>query len=230
MRENQKRLAAARALEEVRDGMRLGLGTGSTARHFVELLGEKVAVGLRVTCVPTSEITAEQARGLGIPLTTLDETPELDLTVDGADEVAADLTLIKGGGGALLREKIVAAASLRMVVIADESKLVETLGAYPLPVEVNAFGLAVTQRAVEQVVGKEGEGGTVRLRSNSDGTPFLTDGGHLILDALFGRISRPKAVAEALQDIPGVVEHGLFIGLCRRAYVAGDAGVRLVDA
>lgn len=230
MQENKKRLAAAKALEEVRPGMRLGLGTGSTARHFVDLLGARVADGLDVLCVPTSEVTAAQARELNIPLTTLDETPELDLTIDGADEIAPDLTLIKGAGGALLREKIVAAASARMVVIADASKLVDVLGACALPVEVNAFGLAVTKRAVEQVNRDLGEGGDVRLRTKADGSPYETDGGHLILDALFGRISRPEAVSEALMTIPGVVEHGLFIGLCRRAYVAADDGIRIFDA
>src|SRR6266853_229400 len=145
----QKRAAAARAVEFVRPGMRLGLGTGSTARPFVELLAERVRTGLAVVAVPTSEETRAQAERLGVPLTTLDETPELDMTVDGADEIAPDLTLIKGGGGALLREKIVAAASARMVVIADESKWVKTLGRFPLPVEVMPFGLAATRRAVE---------------------------------------------------------------------------------
>ena len=146
--EAQKRQAAARAVEWVRPGMRLGLGTGSTAKHFVELLAERVRGGLKVVGVPTSETTRADAQRLGVPLTTLDETPELDMTVDGADEIAPDLTLIKGGGGALLREKIVAAASARMVVVADESKWVETLGRFPLPIEVMQFGLAATRRAV----------------------------------------------------------------------------------
>src|SRR5688572_3434381 len=144
--DTQKREAAAGALDFVRPGMRLGLGTGSTARHFVELLGERVRAGLDVIAVPTSEATQADAERCGIPLTTLDETPELDLTVDGADEIAPDLSLIKGGGGALLREKIVAAASARMVVIADASKWVATLGRFPLPIEVVPFGLAATER------------------------------------------------------------------------------------
>ena len=147
--EDYKRAAAARALEFVRPGMRLGLGTGSTAKHFVDLLGERVRAGLDVVAVPTSEVTRAQAAQLGIPLTTLDETPELDLTVDGADEIAPDLTLIKGGGGALLREKIVASASAEMVVIADLSKWVPVLGRFPLPVEIAPFGAAATRRAVE---------------------------------------------------------------------------------
>lgn len=230
MSEHQKREAAARALEEVQPGMRLGLGTGSTARHFVELLGERVAGGLDVLCVPTSEATAAQARGLGIPLSDLDATPELDLTVDGADEVGPGLTLIKGGGGALLREKIVAAASRRMVVIADASKLVETLGRFPLPIEVNRFGLGATTRRIESIMQETGATGALELRQVASSQPFLTDGGHYVLDALFGRIVSPKALSIALLDIPGVVQHGLFIGMCRRAYVAGPHGVRIHDA
>jgi ribose 5-phosphate isomerase A len=228
--ENQKRAAAARALQEVRPGMLLGLGTGSTARHLVELLGEQVAAGFDVLCVPTSEVTASQARSLNIPLTDLDATPELDLTIDGADEVAPDLTLIKGAGGALLREKIVAAASQRMIVIADASKRVETLGRFPLPVEVNPFGLGATRRAIERAMARFDAEGDLRQRLGADGSAFVTDGGHYILDAFFGRISDPKAVSNALLDIPGVVEHGLFIGLCRRAYIAGDGEVIAFDA
>jgi ribose 5-phosphate isomerase A len=227
--ENQKRAAAARALEDVRPGMRLGLGTGSTARHFVDLLGEKVRAGLEVICVPTSEVTAAQARSLNIPLTDLEMTPSLDLTVDGADELDPGLSLIKGAGGALLREKIVAAASLQMTVIADASKRVETLGRFPLPIEVNAFGLGVTRLGIEAVMRDHGAEGGLRQRLNPDGSAFLTDGGHPILDASFGRISRPEALATALLEIPGVVEHGLFIGLCRRAYVAGDDGVTVIE-
>lgn len=210
--------------------MRLGLGTGSTAWHFVDLLGEKVAAGLDVICIPTSEVTAAQARSLNIPLTDLELTPELDLTVDGADEVGPGLALIKGGGGALLREKIVAAASARMVVIADASKLVPTLGQFKLPIEVNAFGLGATRRAIEAVMARFGAEGGLKERLGKDGSRFLTDGGHLILDAFFGRISAPEAVSDALLEIPGVVEHGLFISLCDRAYIAGDTGVTVVDA
>jgi ribose 5-phosphate isomerase A len=224
-----KRAAAEAALAEVRPGMRLGLGTGSTARHFVELVGARVQLGFACICVPTSEQTAAQARSLGISLTTLDETPHLDLTVDGADEITPDLTLIKGAGGALLREKIVAAASDRMVVIADTSKTVDVLGRFALPIEVNAFGLEVTTRAVAAVMKDAGAEGHPVLRMR-DGKAFVTDGGHLILDALFGRISAPEALALALSGIPGVVEHGLFIGLCKRAYVAGSEGVRVIDA
>lgn len=229
MIENQKRAAAAAALAEVEPGMRLGLGTGSTARHFVDLLGERVAGGLDVVCVPTSEATAEQARSLGIRLTTLEETPQLDLTVDGADEIGPELTLIKGAGGALLREKIVASASARMVAIADASKRVEVLGRFPLPLEVTPFGLGATERAVAALMRGMGTDGTAKLRRGPGGEPVVTDGGHYVLDAFFGRISAPKALANALSDIPGVLEHGLFIGLCRRAYVAGEGGVVALD-
>src|SRR5204863_9267884 len=187
-----KRNAAAGALDFVRSGMRLGLGTGSTAKHFVDLLAERVRGGLDVVAVPTSEVTRAQAERLGIPLTTLEETPELDLTVDGADEIAPDLSLIKGGGGALLREKIVAAASARMIVIADESKWVSVLGRFPLPVEVEPFGLAATRRAVQAAAAAAGCAGPALLRRAKDGHAFVTDGGHWILDAAFERIADPK--------------------------------------
>jgi ribose 5-phosphate isomerase A len=209
--------------------MRVGLGTGSTAAHFVELLAERVRDGLRVVAVPTSEVTRAQAERLGIPLTTLDETPELDLTVDGADEVAPDLSLIKGAGGALLREKIVATASARMVVIADQSKRVATLGRFPLPVEVVPFGLEATRRAVEAAAAAAGAPGPARLRRGQDGHAFVTDGGHFILDAALERIARPEVLAARLAAIPGVVEHGLFIGLARAAVIAGPDGVNVVE-
>ena len=230
MSEDLKRQAAAAALSEIRPGMRVGLGTGSTARQLVDLLGGRVRDGLDVLCVPTSETTAAQARGLGIPLTTLDETPELDLTIDGADEIGPRLALIKGGGGALLREKIVASASRRMVVIADRSKLVDVLGRFPLPIEVNRFGLRATRLAVQRVALEYGAEGGVELRLDKAGQPLVTDGGHLILDAFFGRISNPEALSTDLHDVPGVVEHGLFLRLCHRAYVAGPDGVETIDA
>src|ERR1700756_420715 len=173
-----KRQAAARALEAVTDGMKLGLGTGSTARHFVDLLGEKVRAGMKVIGVPTSEATRAQAEQCGIALTTLDEVDRLDLTVDGADEVDPAFNLIKGGGGALLREKIVAAASDRMIVIADETKWVKTLGRFPLPVEVIPFGLSATRRAMERAFAESGVSGQTSLRKAKDGHVFVTDGGH----------------------------------------------------
>lgn len=229
MSNDPKWLAAKAAMAEVESGMRLGLGTGSTAKHFVDIVGRAVQNGLDVICVPTSEVTAAQALSLGIPLTDLETTPELDLTVDGADELGPGLALIKGGGGALLREKIVAAASRRMIVIADQSKKVEMLGRFPLPIEVNHFGLGVTTAAIAAVMAAFNAEGELRRRLKADATPFVTDGGHAILDAFFGRIPQPEALARALADIPGVVEHGLFIGLCQRAYVAGPAGIDVLD-
>jgi len=226
--EAQKRASAARALDFVRPGMRLGLGTGSTARHFVELLAERVRDGLAVVGVPTSEATRQDAERLGIPLTTLDETPALDLTVDGADEVAPDLSLIKGGGGALLREKIVAQASARMVVIADESKSVATLGRFPLPIEVVPFGLASTQRAIAAVAAAMGLSGPIVLRRDKSGHSFVTDGGHWILDAALARIPDPRGLGERLAAIAGVVEHGLFVGLATTVIIAGPSGVRVI--
>ena len=224
-----KRAAAAWAIEFVRPGMRIGLGTGSTAAHFVALLAERVRAGLDIIAVPTSEATRAQAARLGIVLTTLDETPELDLTVDGADEIAPDLTLIKGGGGALLREKIVATASARMVVVADESKWVSVLGRFPLPVEIAPFGATVTQRMVEAAVSGEGDAVPAPLRLDQNGHAFVTDGGHWLLDAQLRRIADPRALASKLSAIPGVMGHGLFIGLAQAAIVAGPDGVRLIE-
>lgn len=221
--------AARAALDQVQDGMRLGIGTGSTAEEFVRVLAERVAGGLSIIGVPTSERTAALCKELGVPLTTLDETPELDLTIDGADEIGPELGLIKGGGGALLREKIVAAASQRMIVIADKTKMVESLGRFPLPIEVNAFGLRATVVAIEKVAKELGLEGPLAVRER-DGKPFVTDGGHLIVDASFGRIPDPRALAIALNAIPGVVEHGLFLDLADTAFVAGDGQVRTVVA
>src|SRR5215207_8118194 len=227
--DTQKRQAAARALDFIEPGMRLGLGSGSTAVHFVALLGERVQAGLEVVGVPTSETTRRQAEDLGIALTTLDDTPALDMTVDGADEIGPDLSLIKGGGGALLREKIVAAASARMVVIADQSKWVPVLGRFPLPVEVMPFGLAATRRAVEAACAAAGCPGPTEVRKGRDGHAFVTDGGHWILDARLERIANPAALAGKLAQIPGVVEHGLFIGMAQAAILAGPAGARVVE-
>ena len=225
-----KKLAAARALELVRPGMRLGLGTGSTAKHFVDLLGARVAAGLDVICVATSEATQAQALALAIPMSTLDETPELDLTVDGADEIDPQLRLIKGGGAAHLREKIVAAASVRMIVIADDSKLVERLGRFPLPIEVVPFGLEATRRAVAAAIAGCGSAGELVLRKRPDGARLVTDNGNYILDAHLGAIAQPEALALALGQVPGVVEHGLFIGLASGAILAGADGLRLLGA
>jgi ribose 5-phosphate isomerase A len=224
-----KRQAAARALEHVEDGMKLGLGTGSTAKHFVDLLGDKVRAGMKVVGVPTSEATRAQALACGIPLTTLDAIDRLDLTVDGADEIDPALDLIKGGGGALLREKIVAAASDRMIVIADDGKSVDVLGRFPLPIEVIPFGLAATQRAIAAAFAQGGVSGQMRVRNGKDGHVFVTDGGHWIVDAHLGRIADAPRLAGLLSLIPGVVEHGLFIGLAGTAYLAGAQGIRVVE-
>jgi ribose 5-phosphate isomerase A len=224
-----KRLAAARALEEVRDGMKLGLGTGSTAKHFVELLGKQVRAGLKVVGVPTSEATRADAERCGIALTTLDDIDRLDLTVDGADECDPALNLIKGGGGALLREKIVAAASDRMIVIADESKWVDPLGSFPLPIEVVPFGVAATRHAMAKAFAQAGVSGEMAVRKARDGHFFVTDGGHWIVDAHLGRIGDAPRLAGLLNTIPGVVEHGLFIGLADTAVLAGADGIRVVE-
>ncbi len=224
-----KRQAAARALEEVRDGMKLGLGTGSTAKHFVELLGERVRAGLKVVGVPTSEATRIDAVRCGVPLTTLDDIDRLDLTVDGADEIDPALNLIKGGGGALLREKIVAAASDRMIVIADETKWVAALGLFPLPVEIIPFGLAATRRAMAEAFARSAVSAHLAVRNRKDGHVFVTDGGHWIIDAHLGRIPDPARLGSLLSAIPGVVEHGLFIGLAHTAVLAGAKGIRVIE-
>jgi ribose 5-phosphate isomerase A len=224
MAEELKRRAAEAALSHVQDGMRLGLGSGTTMAHFVDLLGTRVAQGLSVVGVPTSERTAALARRAGIPLTTLDATPELDLAVDGADEVGPSLALIKGAGGALLREKIVANASERMIVVADAGKRVLELGACPLPIEVAAFGLTATALAIERVAIELGLTPALDLRQDG-GAPYLTDGGNRIIDASFGRIPDPEALAVRLAGIPGVIEHGLFLGFADLALLASPDGV-----
>lgn len=228
--EKAKRQAAAAAIDLVRPGMRLGLGTGSTVAHFIALLGERVAQGLKVVGVPTSERTRAQAEALSIPLATLDELSELDLTIDGADEFDLRLRLIKGGGGALLREKIVAAASRRMVVVADSSKSVKTLGKFPLPVEVSKFGFEATRRLIAREAEIVGCIGTITLRTTQEGQAFVSDSGHYIVDCAFGAIPAPEELAERLISIPGVVEHGLFIGFARAVISAGPEGVEILGS
>jgi ribose 5-phosphate isomerase A len=224
-----KRAAAARALDFVTDGMKLGLGTGSTAEAFLELLGERVRRGLRITGVPTSARTAEKARMLGIPLGDLDALAPLDLTVDGADEADDALDLIKGGGGALLREKIVAASSRRMIVIADASKRVARLGRFPLPVEVETFGHATTAVRIGRVLQALGYSDCpIRLR-NAGKQPFETDAGNAIYDCALDAIMDTGVLGRALSDIPGVVEHGLFVGLASALIVAGTDGVDVLQ-
>lgn len=219
-----KRQAADMALAEVRDGMILGLGTGSTAAIFVDLLGARVRGGLRVTGVPTSERTAVQARGLGIALAELGDHAALDLTVDGADEVQpGSLALVKGLGGALLREKLVAAASRRMIVVVDEGKIVPTLGRGPVPVELVAFGVKTTLARLREA------GAEPSLRMGGDGAPFHTDGGNLIADCRFAAIPDPAALHARLKSLVGVVETGLFVGLASRVIVGSAHGPRILE-
>jgi len=217
--------SARAALGLVKNGMRLGIGSGSTADEFIRLLADEIKGGLEIIGVPTSIKTKNLCDELGVPLTTLEEMPELDLVIDGADEVDAKFQLIKGGGGALLREKIVAHASKGMAVIADESKLVETLGAFPLPIEVNKFGLAATHQAISTVALKLGLSGEITLRGG-EVSPFETDGGHLIVDASFSHIPDASALSKELLEIPGVVEHGLFLGYARVVFLASPDGVK----
>lgn len=226
-----KFVAAKRALDYVESGMRLGLGTGSTAAWMVRILGEMVREeGLKVVCVPTSERTADLARKVGVPIKTLEEVKWLDLTIDGADEFDANLNLIKGGGGALLQEKIVATASDQMVVITDASKEVETLGAFPLPVEVVAFGWETTKALAEEaLMNVDVMGSTGTLRMDRD-RPFVTDEGHHIIDFHLRRIGEPRKLSLILNQIPGVVENGLFIDICDSVVIGyGDGHVEVRD-
>jgi ribose 5-phosphate isomerase A len=220
-----KRAAAGRALEFVRDGMKLGLGTGTTAEAFLDLLAEKVRSGLQIIGATTSQRTAEMARALGIPLGDLDELAPLDIDIDGADEADRDFNLIKGGGGALLHEKIVACSSKRMIVIMDGSKLVERLGQFPLPVEVTCFGHGTTARRIRNAAASLGYVDMpVKLR---DG--FVTDSGNLIYDCSFGAIRDTRLLAIALAVIPGVVDHGLFLNLASTLVIARPDGVEVIE-
>jgi ribose 5-phosphate isomerase A len=223
-----KRVAAERAVElEVRSGMRLGLGTGSTAMRMLDALGERLADGRLsdIVGVPTSEVTAARCRELGIGLSTLGQTPRLDVVIDGADEIDPQLRLIKGLGGAHLREKVVAYAGRRMVVIADESKLVDRLGqTAPLPVEVIPFALPVCERLLSEL------GWSPHLRPAGPSGPFVTDEGNWILDCRRADWSDPESLADSVSAIPGVVAHGFFLNLARRAVVATPAGVRVLEA
>ena len=225
----QKRAAAVRAVEFVRPGMRLGLGTGSTAGISSSSSASASRPGSRSSRCRLPRRHAPTPNVAAFRSTTLDETPELDLTVDGADEIAPDLSLIKGGGGALLREKIVAAASARMVVIADRSKWVDKLGRFPLPIEVAPFGLGATLRAIDKAIAAMQKSGPLTLRKTADGLAFVTDGGHWIVDAALGKIDDPAAMAHALCGIPGVMGHGLFIGLAQTAILAGPDGVSVIE-
>ena len=227
----QKSHAAAAAQTYVEDGMTIGLGSGSTAEIFVRQLGERVADGLKVAGVPTSEQTAELARECGVPLLPIEQVVKIDVTVDGADEVDGRFNLIKGGGGCLLREKIIAHASDLMVVVVDETKLVSTLGRFDLPVEVDPFGFTITAKKVFDSLRAAGvRQPDVRLRRKGDGlAPFITDGGHYILDCACEEIADVAAVDRNLKTIPGVVEHGLFTGLARVVIVGEDGGARVME-
>ncbi len=217
-----KEAAAESAAALVKEGMIVGLGSGTTATHAVHAIGRRVSQGLRITGIPTSESTAQLARSLGIPLTTLGEHPQIDMTIDGADEVElGTLNLIKGLGGALLREKIVASATTRFVIIVDETKLVPRLGTHDgVPVEVIPFGWQATDARLRKL------GADTRMRTKPDGQPFLTDGGHYILDSFFGAIASPADLDRALNNTVGVVEHGLFIGMASEVVIGGPEGTR----
>jgi ribose 5-phosphate isomerase A len=224
-----KRAAAQAALDLVQPGMKLGLGTGSTAAIFVRLLGERVAAGLDVIGTPTSEATDRLAREVGVRIVPPDQLDGIDLTIDGADEFDPQLRLIKGGGAALLREKIIADASARMVVIADVAKEVARLGKFPLPIEVNPFGAETTRRRVHAEAAKVGLAvAQSAWRMANAETLLHTDGGHLILDLKCEAIPDADALAAALDRIPGVVEHGLFIGMADLVIVGEETGARMV--
>ncbi|MFY9947549.1 MAG: ribose-5-phosphate isomerase RpiA [Candidatus Sulfotelmatobacter sp.] len=215
----EKEAAARSSLRFVKDGQVVGLGTGSTAAYFIQLLGEKVKNGLQIRGIPSSNRSREQAASLGIPLTTLDECQQIDVTVDGADEVDPQLRLIKGGGGALLHEKIVASATRQLVIVVDASKRVPVLGKFPLPVEVVKFAKALVKKRIEAL------GAQVEMRHNADGKPFLTDENNYILDCHFGQIRGADGLANKLSDMPGIVEHGLFIGMASVVLVANGSEV-----
>jgi ribose 5-phosphate isomerase A len=215
MANDQEKEAAARAsLKFIKDGQIVGLGTGSTAAHFIKLLAEQVKEGLRIRGIPTSDRSHELAQSLGIPLTTLDEFQEIDVTVDGADEVDPQLRLIKGGGGAALREKIVASATKQLVIVADASKQVQRLGKFPLPVEVIKFAQTLVAKRIRAL------GAEVKVRTNPDGTPYVSDENNHILDCSFGEMRDPDGLARTLSEMPGVVEHGFFIGMAKVALFA----------
>ena len=217
--DQEKQLAAEASLKYVRDGQVLGLGTGSTATWAIRALGEKVRAGLKIRGIPTSQRSRELATELGIPLTTFDEVQQLDVTIDGADEFDPNLNLIKGGGGALLREKIVASATRQVVIVTDSSKQVPVLGKFPLPVEVIRFAQALVAKRIASL------GATPTLRRDAQGKPYITDEGHHILDCAFGQIPNPAELDRTLNTIPGVVEHGLFVGMASVVIMAKAGAV-----
>jgi ribose 5-phosphate isomerase A len=220
-KDQEKEIAARAAVELVRDGQIVGLGTGSTAAYAVRFLGERVRTGLKIKGIPTSVRTKELAASLGIPLATLEEFQQIDIGIDGADEIDPELRLIKGGGGALLREKIVASVARQFVVIADSSKQVARLGKFPVPVEVIPFAQTLVSKKIE------GLGASVKAREYAYGNPFVTDEGHHILDCSFGEIADPESLARELDHMAGVVEHGLFIGMASMALIGN--GERVIE-
>jgi len=217
--EEEKLAAARRSLSFVRDGYVVGLGTGSTAAYAIRLLGEEVCKGLKIRGIPTSVHSRDLAISLGIPLTTFEHCSEIDVTIDGADEINSALDLIKGGGGALLRDKIVASASRQVVIIADSSKQVLSLGKFPLPVEVVPFAEALLARRIAAL------GASIVLRKDQTGRAFVTDEGHRILDCSFRQIMDPNGLAHELDRMPGVVEHGLFLGMADVALIGQGSDV-----
>jgi ribose 5-phosphate isomerase A len=220
-----KAAAADAAAAQLHDGMIVGLGTGSTAAFAIDAIGRRVAQGLKIIGVPTSERTTEQARGLRIPLAPVEEHEWIDVTIDGADEVElGTLNLIKGRGGALLREKIVASSTKKLIIIVDESKIVERLGSHdPIPVEVVSFGWQTTERRLRRM-----DGNPV-LRHNSDGSIYVTDGGHYILDCRFGTLAESGETERKLNNTVGVVEHGMFLGMTGMVIVAGAGGIKILE-
>src|ERR1700712_3410801 len=224
-----KRAVAAKALEYVQDGMKLGPVSGSTAEMFVEMLAPRVRGGEKLLCVPTSERTAALARKLGLTLASLDDLAPLDLTIDGADEADRNLDLIKGGGGMLLREKIVAASSRRMIVIADESKLVPRLGKYPLPVEVVEFGHKSSEARLVRTFNAAGYASVPMTLRQQGGATFKTDSGNVIYDCAFGAIQSAPKLAAAISATTGVVEHGLFIGIATTLLIAADGEIEVIN-
>ncbi len=234
--EELKRLAGEKAAEQIEDGMIVGLGTGSTVEYTLRKIGKMVKDGLKIQGIPTSVHTKRIAKEENIPLTTLNENPEIDLTIDGADEVDSYLNLIKGGGGALTREKIIAFNSKKVIIVVDDSKVVKCLGIdFPLPVEVVKFGWKATKKALEQFGWKPAEerreevACTVELREIMEGEPFITDNGNYILDCEFQRIDQPEELGIAMNNVPGVVETGLFIGLADEVIVGGKQGIITLD-
>ena len=218
-RNQEKQIAARAAVDLVEAGSIVGLGSGSTSAYALRFLGERVREGLKIVGIPTSQQTKHLAEQHGIPLATLDEYPKIDIDIDGADEIDPQLNLIKGGGGAFLREKIIASVSRRFIVIADSTKQVKRLGKFPLPVEVVPFAQSLIKTQLEAL------GAKVSLRSYAYGNPYVTDEGHHILDCIFGEINDPPSLAEKLRHIPGVIEHGLFIGMAELALIGKDATV-----